>query len=220
MLPQLLFMASSAGRPNPVKICAIALVFIGGSLAIRAPEAISGGGDVFPRFTHHIQQQIEHDKQAFSRASGCTKWFYKQEKKPAPSPPVQRIGHESASSALTEDECHRQYLGGIDAVRADFARTQTLLSLSLTFYEFALVGDRDDDGLYSAGELQDLFHVLTLPYDAAHSPTVHAEALTDRFDNWYRARNLDSLMNSMGRLYERGYRVTPADRAELDRVMK
>ena len=121
---------------------------------------------------------------------------------------------------LTEDECHRQYPGGMDEVREDFAKTQTFLSLSLTFYEFALVGDRDDDGLYSAGELQDLFHVLALPYDAAHSPTVHAEALTSRFDNWYRAHNLDSLMKSMGRLYERGYRVTPADRAELDRVMK
>jgi hypothetical protein len=65
-----------------------------------------------------------------------------------------------------------------------------------------------------------MFHVLTLSYDEAHSPTVHAGALTDRFDTWYRARNLESLMNSMGRLYERGYRVTPADRAELDRVMK
>lgn len=220
MLPQLLFMASSAGRPNPVTICAIALAFIGGSLATRVSEAISGSGNVFPQFIHHIQQQIEHDKQAFSRASRCTKWFYKQEKKPAPSPPVQRIGRKSASSSLTEDECHRQYPGGMAEVREDFAKTQTFLSLSLTFYEFALVGDRDDDGLYSAGELQDLFHVLTLPYDAAHSPTAHAEALTDRFDNWYRARNLDSLMNSMGHLYERGYRVTPADRAELDRVMK
>jgi len=220
MLPQGLFMANSAGRPNRIKICAIAFAFIGGSLAPRAPEAISGSGDVFPQFIHHIQQQIEHDKQAFSRASGCTKWFYKQEKKPAPSPPVQRIGWKSASSVLTEDECHRQYPGGMDEVREDFAKTQTFLSLSLTFYEFALVGDRDDDGLYSAGELQDLFHVLALQYDAAHSPTVHAEALTSRFDNWYRAHNLDSLMKSMGRLYERGYRVTPADRAELDRVMK
>ena len=65
-----------------------------------------------------------------------------------------------------------------------------------------------------------MFHVLTLSYDANHSATVHADALTDRFNSWYRARNLESLMNSMGHLYERGYRVTPADRAELDRVMK
>lgn len=220
MLPQLLFLAKSAAHPNRAKTYAIGLVVIGSSLATPAPEAISSTADVFLQFTRHIQQQIEHDKQAFSQASGCTKWFYKQEKKPAPSPPVQRIDWKQTSSAVTEDECRRQYPGGMDAVREDFARTQTFLSLSLTFYEFALVGDRDDDGLYSPDELEDVFHVLTLSYDTAHSPTVQAEALADRFDTWYRARNLESLMNSMGRLYERGYRVTPADRAELDRVMK
>jgi hypothetical protein len=220
MLPRPLLMVNGAVYPNTVKSCAIALVVIGTSLATRAPEAISGTSDVFLQFTRHIQEQIQHDKQAFSRASGCTKWFYKQEKKPAPSPPVQPISRKPASSALTEDECRRQYPGGMDAVREDFARTQTFLSLSLTFYEFALVGDRDDDGLYSPAELQDLFHVLTLSYEAAHPPAVYADALTERFDTWYQARNLESLMNSMGSLYERGYRVTPADRAELDRVMK
>jgi hypothetical protein len=220
MSPQSWFLVEVAVQPDRVKTCAIALVFIGSSLATLAPEALSGNGDVFRQFTGHIQEQIEHDKQAFSRASGCTKWFYNQEKKSTPSPPAQRIDRKQASSALTEDECRRQYPGGMSAVREDFARTQTFLSLSLTFYEFALVGDRDDDGLYSTGELQDMFHVLTLSYDAAHSPTVHAEALTGRFDSWYQARNLESLMNSMGNLYERGYRMTPADRAELDRVMK
>jgi hypothetical protein len=220
MSPQPLFSVTAAVHRNGVNAYGLVLLFIGGSLATPASEAISSTSEVFGQFTHHIQQQIEHDKQAFSRASGCTKWFYKQEKKPAPSSPVQRIDRMLANSAPTEDECRRQYPGGIDAVREDFAKTQTFLSLSLTFYEFALVGDRDDDGLYSGGELQDMFHVLTLSYDAAHSPTVHAEALTDRFDTWYKARNLESLMNSMGRLYERGYRVTPADRAELDRVMK
>src|SRR5262249_40809517 len=107
-----------------------------------------------------------------------------------------------------------------NAVREDFARTQTFLSMSLTFYEFALVGDRDDDGLYSTKELEDMFYVLTLSYDAARSATIHAAALTERFDAWYRTRNLESLMNSMGNLYERGYRVSPSDRAELDRVMQ
>lgn len=205
---------------NGLKTCTIALVFVGCSLAPLVHEALSGNIDVYRQFTRHIQQQIEHDKQAFSQASGCTKWFYKQEKKPAPSSPAQRIDWKAATSALTEDECRRQYPGGMGAVREDFARTQTFLSLSLTFYEFALVGDRDDDGLYSAGELQDMFQVLTLSYDAAHPPAILAEALTGRFETWYRARNLENLMNSMGHLYERGYRVTPADRAELDRVMQ
>ena len=44
-------------------------------------------------------------------------------------------------------------------------------------------------------------------------------ALTERFDSWYRSRNMDALMQGMSDLYERGYRVTPSDRVELDRVM-
>lgn len=220
MLPRPLLTVKNAVQPNRVKTCAIAFVFVGTLLAMSTPEAISGAGDIFLQFTRHIQAQIEHDKQAFSRASGCTNWFYKQEKKPAPSPPLQRIARKWANSALAEEDCRRHYPGGMDEVREDFAKTQTLLSLSLTFYEFALVGDRDDNGLYSSAELQDMFHVLTLSYDTARPPTLHAEALTGRFENWYRARNLEGLMTSMGGLYERGYRVTPADRAELDRVMK
>jgi hypothetical protein len=44
--------------------------------------------------------------------------------------------------------------------------------------------------------------------------------LTARFDQWYRARNLEEVMSGMSMLYEQGYRVTAHDRAELDRVMK
>jgi hypothetical protein len=44
--------------------------------------------------------------------------------------------------------------------------------------------------------------------------------VTARFDQWYRTRNLDEVMKGMSTLYERGYRVTQHDRAELDRVMK
>ncbi len=206
-------------RLFPIEV-AVAIGLIVVSLAVFSPETLFAGGSVFGEFTRHIRQQVDRDKQAFSRASGCTKWFYKQEKKPRQSPPVQGIDWKPTASAPTEDECRRQYPGGMGAVREDFAKTQTFLSLSLTFYEFALVGDRDDDGLYSAGELYDLFQVLTLFYDATHPSVMHAEALTGRFDAWYRTRNLESLMNSMGHLYDRGYRVTPADRSELDRVMK
>ena len=44
-------------------------------------------------------------------------------------------------------------------------------------------------------------------------------ALTERFDSLYHSRNMDALMQGMSDLYERGYRVTPSDRVELDRVM-
>lgn len=173
---------------------------------------------VFDRFSRHIQRQVEADKVAFSKASGCTNWFYQLEKHKPAAPEVHPIGLQLTLTPPTREECLRDYPGGLEAVRQDFHRTQTSLSVSLTFYEFALVGDRDDDARYSREELSDLFQSMALAFDPAHSPTSHASALTDRFDTWYRARNLESVMNGMGQLYDKGYRVTQADRVELDRV--
>ncbi len=175
---------------------------------------------IFSRFSHHIQQQVESDKLAFAKASGCTNWFYQQEKhKPAPTD-VQRIAFHRVLVPPSREDCLRDYPGGLESVREDFHRTQTSLSVSLTFYEFALVGDRDDDAHYNPQELLDVFESLTLPYDPTHSIAVQTAALTERFDAWCRTRNLESLMNGMGELYDKGYRVSPADRAELDRVTK
>lgn len=176
--------------------------------------------DVYQDFTRHIQRQIETDKAAFAKASMCINWLYQQEKrKPAPAV-VQPIRWEPVSQPPSGDDCLTLYPGGLESVREDFHRTQTALSVSLTFYEFALVGDRDDDTHYSLEELRDLFQSLTLTYDPRQTPGIHAEALATRFDSWYRSRNLEQLMNSMGQLYEKGYRVSAADRAELDRVSK
>ena len=88
------------------------------------------------------------------------------------------------------------------------------------FYEYALVGDRNDDGRYSREELQDIFLALALTFDPGRSPNAQAASLTGRFDDWYRARNLEHLMTGMAQLYEKGYRVSPADRTEIDRVTK
>jgi hypothetical protein len=175
---------------------------------------------VFNRFTRHIQQRVETDKIAFTKASGCTNRLYQQEKqKPAPAP-VSPIRFNPVVDTPNQEACLRDYPGGLDAVRKDFQKTQTSLSVSLTFYEFALVGDRDDDERYSAEELRDVFQSLDLPYDPAHPASIHATELAGRFDAWYHARNLESLMHGMERLYEKGYRVSSADRGELDRVMK
>jgi hypothetical protein len=175
---------------------------------------------VFNQFTRHIQEQIASDKIAFAKASGCTNWFYQQEKhKPAPLN-VHPIRLDLVLQPPNREDCLRLYPGGLDAVRQDFHRTQSSLSVSLTSYEFALVVDRDDDALYSREELRDLFQSLALIYDPAHSPTTQATTLTERFDTWYQTRNLENVMNGMSQLYEKGYRVTPADRAELDRVTK
>lgn len=187
---------------------------------VASQDSRAGEPGIFGQFSRHIQRQVESDKIAFAKASGCTNWFYQQEKhKPTP-PDVQRIRLDFAMTSPSREECLRDYPGGLESVRQDFHRTQTSLSVSLTFYEYALVGDRDDDARYDVQELDDLFQSLTLPYDPAHSTAVHATALAERFDAWYRTRNLESVMNGMGQLYEKGYRVTPADRIELDRVTK
>lgn len=175
---------------------------------------------VFNQFTRHIQEYIVSDKIAFTRASGCTNWFYRQEKhKPAPLG-VHPISLDLVLQPPSREDCLRLYPGGLDAVRRDLHRTQSSLSVSLTSYEFALVGDRDDDAHYNREELRDLFQSLALAYDPVHSSATQATALTERFDVWYRTRNLEHMMNGMSQLYEKGYRVTPADRAELDRIIK
>jgi hypothetical protein len=172
---------------------------------------------IFQQFTQHIGRQIHRDKQAFSQANNCVSWFYKAKKTPPPA--VQGISWNMTPSSQPQVDCLHDYPGGMDDARADFAKTQSLLSVSLTFYEFALVADRNDDAAYSPTELQDLLHSLTLSYhDGAPTPT-QLTALTERFDSLYHSRNMDALMQGMSDLYERGYRVTPSDRIELDRVM-
>jgi len=188
-------------------------------LICALPPGNSLGKDnaIFQQFTQHIGRQIHKDKQAFAQASACVSWFYQLKKTPPPT--VQGIGWKPTSSSQLEVDCLRNYPSGMDDARNDLAKTQALLSVSLTFYEFALVADRNDDAIYSPVELQDLFRSLTLSYHDAEPTLKQVTALTERFDSWYRNRNMDALMQGMSDLYERGYRVTPSDRVELDRVM-
>ena len=172
---------------------------------------------IFQQFTQHIGRQIHRDKQAFSQANNCILWFYRTKKTPLPS--VQGIGWNMTPLSQPEVDCLRDYPSGIDDARADFAKTQSLLSVSLTFYEFALVADRNDDATYSPTELQDLLRSLTLSYSDGEPTPTQVTALTERFDSLYHSRNMDALMQGMSDLYERGYRVTPSDRVELDLVM-
>jgi hypothetical protein len=172
---------------------------------------------IFQQFTQHISRQIHKDKQAFAQANACVSWFYKAAKTPPPT--VQGIGWTPTPSSQIEVECLRYYPSGMDDARNDLAKTQALLSVSLTFYEFALVADRNDDAIYSPVELQDLLHSLTLSYHDEEPAPKQVTALMERFDSLYHSRNMDALMQGMSDLYERGYRVTPSDRVELDRVM-
>ena len=195
-----------------------------------SPSAFQSGSlDIFGRFTQHIQRQAETDKLAFATASQCMNWFYKQQRqKPAP-PSVQRISRPAPNNVVgtvaesSEEEaaaCRTRYPEGLDAVRTDFQRTQALLSLSLTFYEFALVGDGDDNGTYSSRELRDVLIALDLSPEPSLGAAAHLLALISRFDSLHKTRGMEALMAGMSKLYDQGYRVTTQDKARLNRVME
>lgn len=203
--------------------CAIAA-----ALAPSAQAATRMNGiDVFAQLTQHIKRQADTDKQAFAVASQCMTWFYHQLRhKPAP-PAVQHIAWNGRwPQAIAESQgddaagCRTKYPGGIDAVRTDFQRTQAFLSLTLTFYEFALVGDGDDNSSYSARELHDILAALNLAAEPSLGPDVHLRSLTSQFDSLHETRGMEALMTGMGKLYDQGYRVTTADKAHLNRVME
>jgi hypothetical protein len=196
----------TAGVLLSVLVCAL---FPGDSLARE--------NEIFQQFTQHIGRQIHKDKQAFAQANNCVSWFYKAKKTPPAS--IQGISWNATPSSQPEWDCPRNYPGGMDDARDDLTKTQASLSVSLTFYEFALVADQNDDATYSPAEIQDLFRSLSLSYHNGDSTLKQVAALTERFDSWYRRRNMEALMQGMSDLFERGYRVTPSDRIELNRVM-
>jgi hypothetical protein len=207
-------------RPPSAIPAATLAVFLSAFTESEARSALIADNGVFPTFAGHIAKQVGIDKEAFAQASTCLSWFYKGSKQ-LPPPAVQGIAwHLPVLLLEPERDCPRQYPGGMETARDDFARKQALLSVSLTVYEFALVADHNDDDQYNAAELRDLFHSLSLTYDAATPPRAAGATLTARFDQWYRSRNLEEVMQGMSALYEQGYRMTPHDRAELDRVMK
>ena len=187
------------------------------------PSAVAADQDeVFGLLAGHIQKQILADKQTFVGAQTCTEWFYKQQYQKPPRPKVEGIAFRPTRTTRLPGEapdCRTRYPGGLAAAREDFSRTQSLLSLSLTFYEFALVGDRNDDQRYSTGELRDMLESFGLPFDAAHTSAAHLATLQAAFDKVHSTGGLESLMTSMSTLYDKGYRLTRRDRAALDRVM-
>ena len=199
------------------------------ALCLHAAVAeLQNTNDVFVAFTDHIRQQVQSDKQVFLDASACTEWFYKQLYQKPPRPTAEGVAFQAASPATEGilrlapaiSDCRTRYPGGLEAAREDFSRTQSSLSLSLTFYEFALVGDRNDDGQYSLTELKDVLESFGLSFDVVLTPSGHLATLNAKFDTVHQAGGLDVLMASMGVLYDNGYRLTVQDRAALNRVME
>ena len=177
--------------------------------------AVIGNG-VFKGFVHHIAEQITRDKVDFAVAESCTSWFYEQLRKPSPvRPDVKRLSYVTEADPDSH-ACAGRY-PGINEARQAFAHSQSTLSLSLTFYQLALVADRDDDERYDAGELQDMLaslNVVPLPGD---HPQLLAK-LTGKFDHVREAIEFTTLTDGMQALYSKGYRFTPADQAALGRV--
>ncbi len=182
---------------------------------------------VFEGFTSHIQQQVELDKAVFVDASTCIRWFYKQEREKPPEPAVRGIsdnlrgeGHFALAGILDPStDCRTRYPGGLKAAREAFSQTQSTLSLSLTFYEFALVGDRDDDGRYNPVELKDILESFSLPSGPELSSAHQLFRLKTQFDSIHQTGQFDMLMSGMGTLYEKGYRFTGRDNVALNRIM-
>lgn len=204
------------------------MVALGGVL-LPAPvkAAPQLAADVFHAFTAHIERQVELDKRLFVDASHCTQWFYKQERgRQAPRPPavegVRYAPHEAARAVAEPGDpidCASRYPGGLQAAREDFSRTQATLSLSLTFYEFALVGDRDDDQRYSDFELRDIVESFGLTFNPGLPSALQVSLLNDQFDSVHQLGEFGVLMDGMGKLYDQGYRFTFRDKEALNRLM-
>lgn len=203
--------------------CLLAFVFGDDSAHARPSD--------FSTLTAHVEERAAVEKQHFGIASTCTNWFYTEMRR-KPTPPAvepirwrhtsDRVLPAAADNAATEffveSECPRRYPAGLDDARKAFAQAQSTLSIVLTFYEFALLADADDDRTYSSAELDDLVESMGLPTVTAQLDT--GAVLRGTFDRWVTDRNLEQIMNAMSHLQERGYRVTVADRTQLERVMQ
>jgi len=168
---------------------------------------------LFADFTGHIQKQILTDKQLFVTAQSCTEWFYREQIPRSTTPKVEGVGFTRAP------DCSRHYPGGLKAAREDFSRTQSQLSVSLTFYECALVADKNDDQQYSVRELQDLLEAFGLRYREIVPTEATLATLRSTFEQIHGTTNLDSLVSGISRLYDKGYRLTARDRMALDQII-
>jgi hypothetical protein len=186
---------------------------------VSAGPAAAEPPDAFSALTAYVARQVQSDKIVFVGAQRCTEWFYKQLKQKPPRAPTHTIALTPVDSGAQSDsasECSTRYPEGLDAARQAFSRAQSALSISLTFYELALVGDRDDNHRYNEDELKDLLESFKLPFHGTLPTTDHVDTLTAQFDLARQGNTLEAVMVSMGLLYDKGYRLTTGDRVALN----
>ncbi len=178
--------------------------------------------DVFSALTRYVARQVETDKVIFVGAQRCTEWFYKQLKQKPPRSQTHTIAFTPVESDRPDrhsdstSECRTRYPDGLESARQAFSQAQSALSISLTFYELALVGVRDDNHRYSEEELKDLLDSFKLPFQEILPATAPVDALTAQFDLARKGNTLEAVMISMGLLYDKGYRLTTGDRIALN----
>ncbi len=180
--------------------------------------AVTAG--VFSGFTNHISEQIMKDKVEFASAENCTVWHYQQLKKKRIRPDVEKTSFQQIEQDLQQGPCSTDYPDGINGARAAFAQSQSSLSLSLTFYQFALVGDRNDDGEYDATELRDVSESLGVGYLEQEKTFQHLAKLNGKFDAVRETVEFSVLTDGMQVLFTKGYRLTPSDQVALNKVTR
>ncbi len=190
---------------------AILVVAALGCLSIVTVSPGQAANGAFDQVTAHVRRQIATDKLFFAEADLCTNWFYRRQRPPS-TPAATGVSWTLADEEAT---CRAKYPKGLEEARADFARTQSTLSLSLTFFELLLVSDRNDDLRYSATELADLLDALDPAAARPPLPDAQISALLARFDAAHGAGNLELVMRSLTTLFDKGYRFTQEDQATL-----
>ena len=188
---------------------------------VAVPVQASPGTEVFQGFIQHISEQIGKDKQAFAEADTCTAWFYKKMgKKPPPAPKAEKIHFVPIVQSDADADCAKRYPNGLEAARAAFGQTQQRLSFSLTFFQMALVSDRDDDHAYSTQEMQDVLDAFGRTYRSGQSVDQYVSQLIGLFERSRPQVQFPVLMGSMQTLMNKGYRFTKADQTALNQELE
>jgi len=171
---------------------------------------------LFRAFTEHISRQITKDVYDFSEAQSCTEWFYKKLRKPPfVKPELERTIWPPEKGNEEEHPCSTRYPDGIDSARKRFSQTQSSLALSLTFYQFALLGDKNDDEEYDGVELRDVLESVGVVFFLEER---HLPQLTQKFDTIRRQIEFEVLTDGMQQLFQKGYRLTEFDQGQMNLI--
>ncbi len=206
------------------KLCKFLMFFVVSHVFLtislgESPSWSSPGTEVFQGFTNHISTQIYKDKQAFSIADTCTVWFYKKMGKEPKAAQVERIHFVPLSQSSAGLDCSQRYPEGLEGARKDFGESQQQLSLSLTFYQMALLGDGDDNEEYSPREIQDVLEAFHVPFQYSILIDRYLRDLTGLFDTVRSEAQFQMLMEGMQTLLSKGYRLTGADQAAMSKEL-